>query len=41
MSCLPGGSCVAIGGTGKTTAKSPALMTGVWNGRAWKLDPGF
>jgi hypothetical protein len=41
LSCLPGGSCVAIGGTGKTTAKSPALMTGVWNGKAWKLDPGF
>jgi hypothetical protein len=41
VSCLPGGSCVAIGGTGKTTAKSPALMTGVWNGRAWRLDPGI
>ena len=41
VSCLPWGSCVAIGGTGKTTATSPALMTGVWNGKAWKLDPGF
>jgi hypothetical protein len=41
VSCLPRGSCVAIGGTGKTTATSPALMTGVWNGKAWKLHPGF
>jgi hypothetical protein len=41
VSCLPGGRCVAIGGTGKTTASLPALMTGVWNGKAWKLDPGF
>jgi hypothetical protein len=41
VSCLPSGSCVAIGGTGKTTTTSPALMTGVRNGKAWKLDPGF
>jgi hypothetical protein len=41
VSCLPWGSCVAIGQTGKTTAKSPAVMTGVWNGKAWKLEPGF
>jgi hypothetical protein len=41
VSCLPGGSCVALGETGKTTASSDALMTGVWNGRAWKLYPGF
>jgi hypothetical protein len=41
VSCLPAGSCVALGETGKTTATSDALMTGVWNGKAWKLDPGF
>jgi hypothetical protein len=41
VSCLPWGDCVAIGETGKTTATTPALMTGVWNGKAWKLDPGF
>ena len=41
VSCLPWGSCVAIGETGKTTATSPAVMTGVWNGKAWKLDPGL
>jgi hypothetical protein len=41
VSCLPWGSCVATGETGKTTANSGAVMTGVWNGRAWKLDPGF
>ena len=41
VSCLPGGSCVAIGETGKATASSGALMTGVWNGKAWKLEPGF
>ena len=41
VSCLPWGDCVAIGQTGKTTATTPALMTGVWNGRTWKLDPGF
>ena len=41
VSCLSGGRCVAIGETGKATASSGALMTGVWNGKAWKLDPGF
>ena len=41
VSCLPGGSCVALGETGKTNASSSALMTGVWNGKVWKLDPGF
>jgi hypothetical protein len=41
VSCLPWGTCVATGVTGKTTASSGASMTGVWNGKAWKLDPGF
>jgi len=41
VSCLPAGSCVALGQTGKTTSGSGALMTGVWNGKAWRLDPGF
>jgi hypothetical protein len=41
VSCLPWGSCVATGETGKTTGTSFALMTGVWNGKAWKLAPGF
>jgi hypothetical protein len=41
VNCLPGGSCVATGETGKTTGTKFALMTGVWNGKAWKLDPGF
>jgi hypothetical protein len=44
VSCLPWGSCVAIGETGKTgkAATGPLpVMTGVWNGKAWKLDPGF
>jgi hypothetical protein len=41
VSCLPWGTCVAVGETGKTSATLPALMTGVWNGKAWKLDPGF
>ena len=41
VSCLPWGSCVAVGETGKSTTKTPALMTGVWNGKAWKLAPGF
>ena len=41
VSCLPWGSCVATGATGKTSGKSSAVMTGVWNGKAWKLDPGF
>jgi hypothetical protein len=41
VSCVPGGRCVATGETGKATAVSPALMTGVWNGKAWKLDPGL
>ena len=41
VGCLPWGDCVAIGQTGKTTATTAALMTGVWNGRTWKLYPGF
>jgi hypothetical protein len=44
VSCLPWGGCVAAGETGKTStssAASMALMTGVLNGKAWKLDPGF
>jgi hypothetical protein len=41
VSCLPWGSCIAIGGTAKVTAKTIPLMTGVWNGKAWKLEPGF
>ena len=41
VSCLPWGDCVAVGKTGETTASSGAVMTGVWNGKAWKLDPGF
>jgi hypothetical protein len=41
VSCAPRGGCVAIGQTGKATASSHALMTGVWNGKTWKLDRGF
>jgi hypothetical protein len=41
VSCLPGGTCVAAGWTGKSNASSPSLMTGVWGGKSWKLDPGF
>jgi hypothetical protein len=41
VSCLPWGSCVAVGQTGKATAKSAAPTTGVWNGKAWKLEPGL
>jgi hypothetical protein len=41
VSCLPWGTCIAIGVTAKVTAKTTPLMTGVWNGKAWKLDPGF
>ena len=41
VSCLPGGTCVATGWTGKSTAATPSLMTGVWGGKSWKLDPGF
>jgi hypothetical protein len=41
VSCLPGGTCVATGWTGKSNAAVPTLMTGVWGGKSWKLDPGF
>jgi hypothetical protein len=41
VSCLPGGTCVATGWTGKSNAATPSLMTGVWGGKSWKLDPGF
>jgi hypothetical protein len=41
VSCLPWGTCVAVGDTGEDTATSPATMTGLWNGTAWRLEPGF
>jgi hypothetical protein len=41
VSCLSANSCVAIGETGTAAGSSGALMTGVRNGNAWKLDPGF
>jgi hypothetical protein len=41
VSCLPGGACLATGWTGKSKAATPSLMTGVWGGKSWKLDPGF
>ena len=41
VSCLPSGSCLATGDTGKSTASTAALMTGVWNGKTWKLGPGL
>ena len=41
VSCLPWGSCVAVGATGQANAEAGAVMTGVWNGKAWKLEPGF
>jgi hypothetical protein len=41
VSCLPGGACVATGWTGKSNAATPTLMTGVWGGKSWKLEPGF
>jgi hypothetical protein len=41
VSCLPWASCVAVGQKGKTSASPSAALTGVWNGKAWKLYPGF
>jgi hypothetical protein len=41
VSCLPWASCVAVGQKGKTSATPSAALTGVWNGKAWKLYPGF
>jgi hypothetical protein len=41
VSCLPSGACVAVGETGRTNSSSTTVMTGVWNGRAWRLDRGF
>jgi hypothetical protein len=41
VSCLPWGTCVAVGDTGKDTATSPATMTGTWSGKAWELHPGL
>jgi hypothetical protein len=41
VSCLPTGTCVATGWTGQTKAATPSVMTGVWGGKSWKLDPGF
>jgi hypothetical protein len=41
VSCMPWGTCVAVGWTGKNTASMSSVMTGVWNGKTWKLEPGF
>jgi hypothetical protein len=41
VSCLPWGTCVAVGETGKNTAPTASVMTGIWNGKYWKLKPGF
>jgi hypothetical protein len=41
VSCMPWGTCIAVGDTGKDTAISPAIMTGTWSGKAWELHPGF
>jgi hypothetical protein len=41
VSCLPWATCVAVGEAGKATAASGAVMTGVWNGKAWRFSPGF
>ena len=42
VSCLPWGSCVAVGETGSASSENPnAVMTGIWNGKAWQLKPGF
>jgi hypothetical protein len=41
VKCLSAVKCVAVGETGLTTAASPATMTGVWNGKAWRFHPGF
>jgi hypothetical protein len=41
VSCLSAASCVAVGETGLASAAGGTVMTGVWNGTAWKLNPGF
>jgi len=41
VSCLPWGTCVAVGDTGKDTATSPATMSELWSGKVWRLEPGF
>jgi hypothetical protein len=41
VSCLPSGNCVAVGQTGKANSSASSVMTGVWNGRAWRLERGF
>ena len=41
VSCLPWGSCVAVGESGKSTAASGTPMTGTWSGKGWQLHPGF
>jgi len=41
VKCLSAVKCVAVGETGLTTASKGATMTGVWNGKTWKFDPGF
>ena len=41
VSCLPWGSCVAVGESGKSSGASGTPMTGTWSGKAWKFHAGF
>ena len=38
VSCVPLGTCVAVGETGRTEFVMSTVMTGVWNGRVWRLQ---
>jgi hypothetical protein len=40
VSCLGARSCVAIGVADRDSG-SGVLISGAWNGKAWKLGPGF
>ena len=41
VSCLPWGTCVAVGDIGKDTATTPATMSELWFGNSWRLEPGL
>jgi hypothetical protein len=39
VSCLSAANCVATGQIGATNSSNPSPLSGIWNGKAWRLVP--
>jgi hypothetical protein len=39
VSCPSAANCVAVGLIGPANSTAPSLLSGFWNGKAWKLLP--